>query len=135
MCQPELKPPSVEIWAIRSRIVLVSAATVVVTAAIAALAPIAPPTTKAIRTAHFFVRSMRINPPLRVDAGILPQSVRCLPRLRARSGTLAQASVPSVLSPPVARGVLRHHPPSCLPGTKPDAENPPYTRPDNPSGC
>src|SRR5437764_4187843 len=96
MCQPELKPPSVEIWAIRSRTVLVSAATVVVTAAIAALAPIAPPTTKAIRTAHFFVRSMRINPPLRVDAGILPQSVRCLPRLRGRSGTLAHATAASL---------------------------------------
>src|SRR5437660_11170406 len=96
MCQPELKPPSVEIWAIRSRTVLVSAATVVVTAAIAALAPIAPPTTKAIRTAHFFVRSMRINPPLRVDAGILPQSVRCLPRLRGRSGTVAHATAASL---------------------------------------
>src|SRR5207248_8566339 len=67
MCQPELKLPSVEIWAIRSRTALVSAATVVVVAAIAIPAPIAPPTTSATSTAHFFECSIPTAPPLRVD--------------------------------------------------------------------
>src|SRR5437660_11490909 len=97
MCQPESKPPSVEIWAIRSRTVLVSAATVVVTAAIAALAPIAPPTTSAIRTAHFFVRRMRIYAPLRVDAAksaAVQASLQDAPLapLGGLSGRLARAS-------------------------------------------
>src|SRR5712691_8212789 len=67
MCQPELKSPSVANVTMRSRTTFVSATTVLVVAAIAMPAPIAPPSTNAVRTIHFFDRSTCIAPPLPVD--------------------------------------------------------------------
>src|SRR5437764_11300248 len=64
MCHPELKLPSVEICAIRSRTRFVSATGVVTVAAIAIPAPMTPPSTNTKSTTHFFLRSACTSPPL-----------------------------------------------------------------------
>src|SRR6266566_3762386 len=102
MCQPELKPPSVEIRAIRSRTTFVSDTRVVVVAAIAMPAPIAPPTTNATRTAHFFERSLCIATPLPVDTAVLRGFEPFFKRTSSGSSGRARAKARELQSRPIS---------------------------------